>query len=196
MQRTPARPHGYTLVELMIGMSLASVLMLGVLSTYLFLGRGNTRLSYQHALEIEARTIVNTLALDVRNTKYITNASSTGLTLQLIDGTTVTYNYTSTDLTRDPGSGAVSLTNDIKGEKVQVAVTMPVCTINYYTTSDGSPTYQATATIVPLSIKQMGLNFTLRAGTAGIQDKSGTMTTFQMASGWLLFRNKQLPNGT
>jgi prepilin-type N-terminal cleavage/methylation domain-containing protein len=195
MHRTKAR-HGYTLVELMIGMTLAAVLMLAVLSTYLFLGRNTTRLSYQHALEVEARTILNTIALDVRNTKYITSASATGLSLLLVDGSTVTYSYAATDLTRDPGTGAVSLTNDIKGEKVQVPVSMPACNFNYYTTNDGSPTYQATATIVPLGIKQVAVNFTLRAGTASTQGSLGTMTSFQIASGWLLFRNKQLPNGT
>jgi prepilin-type N-terminal cleavage/methylation domain-containing protein len=188
--------RGYTLVELMIGMTLASVLMLAVLGTYLFLGRGSTRLSYQHALEIEARTILEKLAVDVRKTKYITNASATGLSLLLVDGSTVTYSYASNDLTRDPGSGAVSLTNDIKGEKVLVPVTLTSCNFNYFTTTDGNPTYQATATLVPLSIKQVSVDFTLRAGSPGIQDKVGTLTSFSIASGWLLFRNKQLPDGT
>jgi Tfp pilus assembly protein PilW len=180
---------------LMIGLTLASMLMLGVLSTYLFLGRGSTRMSYQHALEIEARTILNTLSLDVRKAKYITTASATGITLLLVDSTSVTYSYAAGDLTRDSGSGPVSLTGDIKGEKVQVPVSMPACTFNYFTTTDGAPTYQGTGTLVPLSIKQMAANFTLTAGNVA-QAQSGTMTSLQIASGWLLFRNKQLPDGT
>jgi prepilin-type N-terminal cleavage/methylation domain-containing protein len=195
MDRLSVR-RGYTLVELMIGMTLASVLMLGVLSTYLFLGRNSTRLSYQHALEIQARTILNSLALDVRNTKQITSASSSGVSLKLVDGSTVTYSYSAGALTRDTGSGPVALTSDIKGEKVQVAVTLPTCTFTYFTTTDGDPTSQFGATLVPLSVKQVAVNLVLQAGTAGVQDQAGTMTSFKIASGWLLFRNKQLPDGT
>lgn len=196
MRKTGPAPRGYTLVEMMIGLTLASILMLGVLSSYLFIGRNSVRLSYQHALETQARGILNTFAGDVRNTKYITSASATGMTLQLVDGSTVTYSYSSSLLTRDPGSGGVSVTNDIKGETVQVPVTLAACNFNYFTTTDASPTYQATSAIVALSVKQVALSLTLQAGSPTVQANSGTMTSFQMSSGWLLFRNKQLPNGT
>jgi len=190
-----SRHRGYTLVELMIGLTLASVLMLAVLSTYLFLGRGSTRLSYQHALEIEARSMIETLASDVRNTKSIASASATGLGLVLVDGSTVTYSYASNTLTRDPGTGAVALIKDIKGEKVQVSVTLPAFAFSYYTTTGGSPTYQSSGTLEPISIKQVAFNGTLQAGTT-TQAQVGTMTSFPVASGWIIFRNRQLPDGT
>ena len=198
MDRTNAQ-GGYTLVELMIGMTLASMIMLAVLGSYLYMGRNSARLSYQHALEVEARTITNNFALDVRNAKTISSASSTGLTVVLVSGTTVTYAYTGSDLTRTPilaGRPTSSLTYDIVGEKVQVPVTMTACTFSFYTTADGDPTSQYNPPyLVPLSIKQASLNFTLRAGNSGAGGQVGTMTSFQIASGWLLFRNKQLPDG-
>jgi len=177
-------------------MTLASVLMLGVLSSYIFLGRNNTRLSYQHALEIQGRSLLYTLGGDLRNAKSVSSASSTGFSLILVDGSQVTYAYDGSSLlTRDAGSGAVSVTRDITGETVQVPVTIPACTFNYYTTSDGSPTFQGTSTLVPLSIKQVGLALTLQAGNT-TQSNSGTQTRFQVNSGWLLLRNKQLPDGS
>jgi prepilin-type N-terminal cleavage/methylation domain-containing protein len=186
--------RGYTLVELMIGLTLGSMLMLAVLTTYLFLGRGSTRLAYQHLLEVEARTILNTVTTDVQAAKSITSASATGLSLTLVNGSTVTYSYSGGILSRDPGSGAVALVTNITGEAVQVPVTLTTFQFRYLTTYDDDPTYQATTTIVPLSIKQVSVSMNLKAGGAN-QVKSGTMTMFPVASGWMLFRNKQLPDG-
>ncbi|HVU18746.1 MAG TPA: prepilin-type N-terminal cleavage/methylation domain-containing protein [Candidatus Didemnitutus sp.] len=186
--------RGYTLVELMIGLTLGSMLMLAVLTTYLFLGRGSTRLAYQHLLEVEARTLMNTVATDVQATRSITSASSTGLALKLVDGSTVTYTYSGGILSRDPGTGAVALVTNISGEAVTVPVTLTNFSFSYLTTTDGDPTYQATTTIIPLSIKQVAVTMTFRAGSTA-QMKSGTQTSYPAASGWLLFRNKQLPDG-
>lgn len=187
--------RAFTLVELMIGMTLASMVMLGVLSTFLFMGRNSTRLSYQHALEIQSRTILHTLGLDVRNAKAIASASSTGMVLTLWNGTSVTYDCSTSTLTRDTGSGPVALLSDIKGEKVQVPVTLSACSFSFSTTTDGTTVSQFNSALVPLSIKQVAISFTLQAGNS-VQAGVGTMTTFQIASGWLLFSNKQLPDGT
>lgn len=178
----------------MIGLTLGSILMLAVLTTYLYIGRGSTRLAYQHLLEVESRTVLNTFATDVQATSSITSASSTGLTLKLVDGTTVIYTYSGGILSRDNGSGAVALVTNISGEAVQVPVTLTNFSLAYLTTMDGDPTYQASTTLIPLSIKQVAMTMTFQAGGSA-QQKSGTETTYPAASGWLLFRNKQLPDG-
>ena len=57
---------GFTLVELLVGMSLALVVMTGVLSTFSFLGRNLNRLANQQKLESEGRRALAYFAQDVR----------------------------------------------------------------------------------------------------------------------------------
>ncbi len=193
----PRSIRGFTLVEMLFVATLAGLIMVGMLSTYLFLGRNLTRLSYRRALEAQSRSILNTLGNDVRKAKAVSNVSANGLTLTLLDGSTVTYAYDGTTdyLSRNAGSGAVVLTSDLKGEAVQVPVTMPAATFAYYTTANGTPTYQGTGTLVPLSIKRIDLSFTLQAG-GGTQAASGTQSQFQTASARFLLRNRQLSDGS
>ncbi|HET7535102.1 MAG TPA: prepilin-type N-terminal cleavage/methylation domain-containing protein [Candidatus Didemnitutus sp.] len=180
-------PRGFTLVEMLFVATLTGVITIGMLSTYLFLGRNLTRLSYRRALEIQSRTILNTLGNDVRKATAISNAASNGLTLTLTDGSTVVYSYSSSSLSRNAGSGAVALISDIKGEKTQVPVTMPTATFSYYTTTNGTPAAW-------MDIKRVDLSFTLQAG-GSTQAASGTQSQFQTASARFLLRNRQLVNG-
>ena len=55
-----------TLVELIIGMTLASVLMTAVLSSFLFLGRSGFALSHYNEMELQARLGLERFAEDVR----------------------------------------------------------------------------------------------------------------------------------
>jgi prepilin-type N-terminal cleavage/methylation domain-containing protein len=57
---------GFTLVELLVGMSLALIVMTGVLSTFSFLGRNLNRLANQQQLESESRRALAYFAQDVR----------------------------------------------------------------------------------------------------------------------------------
>jgi hypothetical protein len=172
-------------------MTLGAVVMLAVVSTYLYLGRSLTRLSYHRALEVQSRSILITLAADVRKAKSVTSASNTSLSLQLIDGSSVTYSYASSQLTRNPGSGAVSLLRDISGQAVQAPVTMTNFTFSYYSTFDNTLNPAADTM---LSIKQVAATFTLQAGGSA-QQASGVQTQYGISSGRILIRNKLLPTG-
>jgi len=195
IMRSTTPNRGFTLVELLVSMSIGSIVMLAVFSTYIFLGRNLTRLSYRSTLETQSRKILTTFATDIRNAKSITNPSTSTLTLKMTDGATVIYNYSANKLTRNPnGSGAIELNYDIIN--LQVPVTMPNFSFRYYTTANNTPTYQATTTIVPMSIKQIAINYTLQAGTAAIQGQQGTLTSYTAASGRMLLLNRQLPDGS
>lgn len=192
MSRTTAR-KAFTLAEVMVSMALGGIVMIAIISTYLYLGRNLARLSYHRALEVQSRYILNTLATDIRRAKSVRPVGST-INITLVGGSTVVYSYASNGLTRDQ-TGAVSLLSDIKGEKVSVPVTITNFTVNYYTTTEDPPTFQSTSTVVPISVKQIDVSFTLQAGSAS-QGNSGTMTQLQVVSSRMLLRNRQLPDGT
>jgi prepilin-type N-terminal cleavage/methylation domain-containing protein len=207
--RPTANSRGFTLVELMISMSLGTVVMLAVFSTYNYLGRNLTKLSYRHILESQSRKILTSLAGDIRKTKSIAAASATALNLRLIDGSSVdyTFNAGTGKISRDPdGAGpapAAILNYDIGDANVQVPVTLPNFSFTYYTTTGNAftvagtgPTYQNTTTIVPKSIKQVVISFTLQAGTTAIQGQQGTLTTYPVTSNRQLFVNRSMPDGS
>lgn len=227
--------RGFTLVELMVSMSIGTVVMAAVFSTYLYLGRNLTRLSYRSTLESQSRRILNTFATDIRNTKSIKSTNDTGSgTGRIIDLTLILHNtdaskgtvptmevayryaYNATEniwiLTRDPDGSTlakppVRLNYTIGDSKVQVPVTLLLpadnqlfsYTTSYdntFTTAGTGPTYQTTATLVPMSIKQVAIGFILQAGTATIQGQQGTQSSYQVASGRLPLVNHTLPDGT
>ncbi len=161
--------RGFTLVELLVSMSLAVVVMAAVFSTYLYLGRNLTRLSYRSTLESQSRKILNTLTTDIRNAKSVVNASATGLSLNVYNQdagkgpvplmkvvyaqTTATYpdGTTANKLTRTTsnpdGSGAspsVTLNNDIGDANSQVQVSMTNLNFLYTTTTGNTFTTSGT----------------------------------------------------
>ena len=182
---------GFTLVELLIGMSLSLLIMGGVLSSYVFLGRNFTRSlgissANQPTLETQGRRALAYFMQDVRMASGISgtpSASSLTLTLPASSGTTtVTYAYNSTarTLTRTPASGTalILLTN---------LLTSPSpFTFTYYDSS-GNPYTSFTNYLT--GIKQVSMSFSSQAGNSG----NGTLTqVYQVASLRLILRNKQL----
>lgn len=235
MLRPIAFNRGFTLVELMVSMSIGTIVMLAVFSTYIYLGRNLTRLSYRATLESQSRKILGTFSSDIRNAKSVKSISDTGtgtgraieliLTLFNSDpskGTVPTlevaykYSYDAMDgiwvLTRDPdGNGLprapVRLNSAIGSNSVQVPVGLTLssgdqlfsfttASGNTFTTSGTGPTYQTTSTLVPMSVKQVAISFTLQAGTAAVQGQQGTLNSYAVASGRIPLVNHQLPDGS
>jgi hypothetical protein len=181
------------LVETLFAMTLCGMIVAAMLSTYLYLGRNLTRLSYRSALESQSRRILTTLGTDLRKSKSISNLSSTGLTLNQFDGTTIVYSYNGTTdlLTRNSGSGAVTVTTDIRSSTVSAPVIMPSFSFTYYTTDNTALGSSPTA----LSVKRIDAQFTLQAGSA-VDAASGIQPQWQTASARFILRNRQLPDGT
>lgn len=70
--RKPAAVRGFTLAEIMIGASLASFILAGVMSTFLFLGRSGANVQNYNDMESEARTALELFAEDTRQASAIT----------------------------------------------------------------------------------------------------------------------------
>ncbi|MEI7799352.1 MAG: prepilin-type N-terminal cleavage/methylation domain-containing protein [Opitutaceae bacterium] len=178
---------GFTLSELLISLSLGSLLMAAVLSTYLFMGRSMTRTANFQILENKSRLALNYLRQDIQLASAVTTSTNTSLTLTLPSGT-VSYTYSGRTLTRTATFGPAPTIYLLMGD----------CTafdFNYYSTLGTGLT--ATA-LVPLSIKLIDCTFTLQRGPTinGTSTQDGTAVTLATVSPRLLLRNKQGPNGT
>lgn len=182
---------GFTLVELLIGLSLSLTIMAAVLSSYLFLGRSLSRLVNQQTLETEGRRTLATFTQDVRASSAISGTPSVStVTLTIPSGastTTVAWSYNSTTgiLTRTPASGtARTLVSNLTSLHFR-----------YYneagTAYDSGSSPYTTQTDYMSGLKQISLAFTSQTGSAN----NGTLTSVHsFASPRLLVRNRALLN--
>lgn len=172
---------GFTLVELLVGSTLAAMIMLSMLSSYLFLGRNLSRLANQQLLETQSRRALLYFAQDVRMASALTSPSATGVvfTLPASSGsTTVTYAY---------DSSAQTLTRTIGSIPQQTILTNLVSfSFNYYDASSNTVTNFSNQV---LSIKRVAMTFGTQTGNSA----NGTQTpVYHFASPYLVIRNKSL----
>ena len=194
---------GFTLVELLVGMSLSLMVMTAVLTTYVTLGRNFTRSlglssANQPNLESQARRTLAYFAQDVRMASGISGTpSASSMTLILPTGTTtkkVAYYFNNTAATTVTLAGysttvpAMSLVRvDGRTGATQILhSSLLTCIFNYYDTS-GYP--YATYVNYLTGIKQLSLIITSQAGSS----TNGTLTqVYETDSPRLLLRNKAL----
>jgi prepilin-type N-terminal cleavage/methylation domain-containing protein len=194
MRHRPDFQRGFTLVEVLIGATLAAAMMAAVLSSFVFLGRSLTRLANYQTLEAKGREALTYFRGDfalARAVKNGTTPTASSVTLVLPAGeVTYTYDSAAQSLRRQANFGANQdfqlLQNDF--------CTCTTFTFNYYTTTSGAPTSQITPALnVPYSIKQIEVRFVLQTpGTAS----PSTQTRFEEVSSRFLVRNKQPPDGS
>ena len=155
----------FTLVELLIGMTLASVITLGVITGFTFLGRNMVRIANNSELQARASIASATLQKDVANAEAITAVSSTGLTMTVDTGSgpdTVTYAY-------DANSDEISRT-----DSNQTYIVLRNVTACSFTFTDANSNTTTTAS----SVKKIELDATTSTGSTG----SGTFVTYELVS--------------
>lgn len=96
-----SKSRGFTLVEVMIGASLGSVILAGVLSTFLMLGRMGANVASYTTMDAQTRRALEDFAQDVRMASNIYWNSDSSVTLTVPDNYTsnsnqVTYAWDST----------------------------------------------------------------------------------------------------
>ncbi|MDO8541398.1 MAG: hypothetical protein Q7S40_13245 [Opitutaceae bacterium] len=79
----------------MIGASLSTFILAGVLSTFLFLGRSGANMRNYNDMEAQARKALELFAEDTRQASSVSWASSSSLTLT-VNSIIITYTYDST----------------------------------------------------------------------------------------------------
>ena len=90
------RRRGFTLTEVLISASLGAVIMAGVLSTFLFIGRSSTNATSYSNMEAEARQGLERFGQDTRQASAITWNSPTDILLT-VNGVSVRYLFTAAD---------------------------------------------------------------------------------------------------
>jgi prepilin-type N-terminal cleavage/methylation domain-containing protein len=79
--------RGFTLAEIIIATGVSAILMAGVLSSFLMMGRSGANAYNYVGMESEARTALEYFAEDVRMTNSVNWASATDITLNVIRST-------------------------------------------------------------------------------------------------------------
>ena len=104
-----SRRRGFTLVEVMIGATLSSFVLAGVLSTFLFLGRSGQNLRNYSDMETQARKALELFAEDTRQASSVVWADSNTLTL-VVNAINIKYAYASGSFVRTIGTATTGTT--------------------------------------------------------------------------------------
>lgn len=102
----PNRVRGFTLVEMMVAGGISAIVLTGIMTTFLFLGRSGARFQNYNDMEAQSRRTLELFAQDVRQASSITWNSDTSLTLT-VNGLTVSYASSGGNFTRQINGGAV-----------------------------------------------------------------------------------------
>lgn len=92
------RQRAFTLVEIMVGSTISVIILAGVLTAFLMLGRSGYNAANYSVMEAEARRALETFSEEARMANNITWNSNTSITLRVVTSTSsqlVTYAYDS-----------------------------------------------------------------------------------------------------
>lgn len=162
--RRPAHPAGHTLVEVLIGTSLALIVLSGVFAAYLFLGKNLTRIGNAQEQERKGRRALRQFAADAGAAiafTSITSASSSNLTFTV--PTTLTNCSTLSGNTTIICASTADLT-------AGSTISGPTLTLTNCATTNGSATVTCASTtgmLVGGSISGPPLPITICATTSG-----------------------------
>ena len=117
-----AGARGFSLVELLISLTLVMMLTLALLTSYLFIARGDRSLQNYGEMNAQARKMLEILGQDLRAATDVTNFDAVTLSLTIpanLASTTqedVTWVYNSVDktVTRQDDSGTETLARDVE----------------------------------------------------------------------------------
>ncbi len=169
---------GFTLVEVLIGATLGTLILAGVLTTFLFLGRSGMNVQNYNDMESQARKSLELFAEDVRQASAISWSSSTTVTLT-VNTAPVIYTYESSSSTffRRDATGTRSLVTGVTS-----------FTFKAYTITGAEITDFSTATARNSASKNTKqLQLTLEAARSGTTLATATNTVL---SARFILRNK------
>ncbi len=115
------RPAGFSLVELIISLTLVMMLTLALMTSYVFIARGDRSLQNYGEMNAQARKLLDQLGQDLRAATDVTNFTASTLTLTVPTNTgattsqDVTWDYDTVNaiVTREDASGTVTLARDV-----------------------------------------------------------------------------------
>ncbi|MFA6287634.1 MAG: prepilin-type N-terminal cleavage/methylation domain-containing protein [Opitutaceae bacterium] len=196
--RTEKARRAFTLVELMVSMALASFLMLGVLSSFLMMGRSGANAQNYTQLEAKARKALEYFSRESRLAYAVSSYGASSVTLRIpdtsssrtalaysvtytFDGTAGTFSRTGPPI--DTPSGTSATTVLLTGVE-QITGSNPFNYYRYVTTGYASGFTSNTASNVT-EIKQIEINFILKRTSTTVAS-----ATNKVLSARFILRNK------
>lgn len=180
MSRTRGEPfrarRGFTLVEIMVATGISAIVLLGILTAYLFVARNLTRLVNLQQQEVASRGTLRQFTQDVSAAISLTTATASqlDLTKPAASGTaTVSYVYS---------SGSQTLTRTDSAGTRTLLTYLTAFTITYY--NEGGTAITGS----PQSVKSIEISFSTAVGSSA----AGTLARYSSASSRILLRNKPL----
>jgi prepilin-type N-terminal cleavage/methylation domain-containing protein len=175
--------RGFTLVEILISLSLALFVLTGTLTTYLFLGRQLTKLNNQQTLDAESRRVLAQFNQDVRQATAISSPSDTAVTLSQLTATgsfTVTYTYTA-----GTNYNGTLVRTTSTGTSLTLARNLGSFDFDYFDSLDAAV---ASPSSKLSSVRKISLDYTSMAGYASRLSGAATPVN-TVESGRIVMRN-------
>jgi prepilin-type N-terminal cleavage/methylation domain-containing protein len=180
--------RGFTLLEVMMVTFISSFVFAGVLSAYIFLGRGLSRQVNEEGLESRTRLALYYFTQDVSNASAIT-AENPGAQ---VDGTLMTLTVSGTPIAYvcnwDAPTGG-TLTRTVNGVTpgLVLLTNLTSFSFQYFDPTTNTVTAPATAPSTPqIDIKQVCMTYTSSAGYA----PSGNLSKLTVVSPLVILKNK------
>src|SRR5687768_8371619 len=106
------RSRGFTLVEMMVGATISTIILAGTLSTFLYIGRSGMNLRNYNDMEAQARKSLEIFAEDTRQASAVAWASPSSVKL-IVDSKEIFYTYASGQFTRTTTTSTTTLLTGI-----------------------------------------------------------------------------------
>jgi prepilin-type N-terminal cleavage/methylation domain-containing protein len=185
------RKRGFTLLEVMMVTFISSFVFAGVLSAYIFLGRGLSRQVNEEGLESRSRLALYYFTQDVQSASAIT-AVNPGAQ---VDGTLMTLSISGNSIAYvcnwDNGPTKGTLTRTVNGATpgLLLLTNLTSFSFQYFDSTTTSVTAPASAPTSPqIDIKQVCMSYTSSAGYA----PSGNQSNLTVVSPLVVLKNKGL----
>ena len=89
--RTDRRRRGFTLVEIVVSTGISSIILTGVLSSFVLMGQNSFNAANYSMMEAESRRALATFTQEARMAKNITWNSGNSVTLEVVSSGSTTY---------------------------------------------------------------------------------------------------------
>ena len=148
------RLAGFSLVELMMSLTLMMMLTLALMTSYVFIARGDRSLQNYGEMNAQARKLLEQLGADLRAATDVTNFTANDLTLTIPTNTAGT---TSEDVSWEYDSGAGSVTRQDSSGTVTMARDVNTFALYYANGSNVETTSLVEVKQVQLSLRMLRL---------------------------------------
>ena len=161
--KAPPRTRGFTLVEVIVGSTLAGFVLLAMLTTFLFLGRSGTNLRNYSDMESQAHKALEIFAEDTRQASAVTWASADSVTM-VVNSVNVTYTYASGTFSRSSGANSTTLLTGITSFNF-LAYTITGTAITDFSTSAARTAADGTTKQIQISLSAARTSTTVTSAT-------------------------------